>query len=403
MSINILLADDSITIQKVIGIIFGGDDYTVTVVDNGKAAVDKAIEIKPDVLLIDALMPGMSGYEVCEQIRAISELKTKPIILLTGSFEPFDEDKAKSCGADTFLSKPFESQQIVNKVAEMYELGKTRSSAAEIVEPVAPPPLPVEAFVAPAEEVASAPDDIWGAFTPPVETLDSHQEESEFTAVIEESEFKLEEPVVENAPVADQIGSEWVPVEEHTFEFEEDTLAELPAITQEAAGDKTESAFGEISFEEAPELESHDEAPVEEPSELESHGEVQAEETSELESHEESVAEPVVETAFTEKAMPEILASIPTFEDTGKADFVRSAAMSVIHPGPSIDSTTPAFEPVSASAVSPAEPVAMTEEQLRSAISLVSKDVIERIVWEIVPDLAEAMIKEAIRKIKEGQ
>ncbi len=389
MSINILLADDSITIQKVIGIIFGGDEYTVTVVDNGKAAVDKAIEIKPDVLLIDALMPGMSGYEVCEQIRAISELKTKPIILLTGSFEPFDEDKAKSCGADTFLSKPFESQQIVNKVAEMYELGKTRSSAAEIVEPVTPPPLPVEAFAAPVEEIASTPGDIWGAFTPPAETLESHQEESEFTAVIEESAFKLEEPVVEETPAADQIGSEWVPVEEHTFEFEEEALAELPAIDPETVDVKTESAFGDISFEEAPELESHEEAP--------------AEEAAELESHEEAVAEPVAETAFTEQAMPEILASIPTFEDTGKADFVRSAAMSVIHPGPSIDSTTPAFEPVSASAVSPAEPVAMTEEQLRAAISLVSKDVIERIVWEIVPDLAEAMIKEAIRKIKEGQ
>jgi CheY-like chemotaxis protein len=387
MSINILLADDSITIQKVIGIIFGGDEYTVTVVDNGKAAVDKAIEIKPDVLLIDALMPGMSGYEVCEQIRAISELKTKPIILLTGSFEPFDEDKAKSCGADTFLSKPFESQQIVNKVAEMYELGKTRSSAAEIVEPVTPPPLPVETFETPAEEVATAPNDIWGAFTPPVETLESHEEAPEFTTVEEEPEAKVEEPVVADA--VDQIGSEWVPVEEHTFEFEEDALAELPASDPEIADDKTESAFGEISFEEAPELESHEE--------------VQIEEAPELESHEEAVAEPVAETAFTEKAMPEILASIPTFEEDGKPDFVRSAAMSVIHPGPSIDSTTPAFEPVSASAALPAEPVALTEEQLRAAISLVSKDVIERIVWEIVPDLAEAMIKEAIRKIKEGQ
>jgi len=386
MSINILLADDSITIQKVIGIIFGGDEYSVTVVDNGRAAVDKAIEIKPDVLLIDALMPGMSGYEVCEQIRAISELKTKPIILLTGSFEPFDEEKAKSCGADSFLSKPFESQQIVNKVAEMYELGQSRSSAAKIVEPVMPPPLPAEPFAAPEEEVASAPNDIWGAFTPPAETLESHQELPEFTTVEEEPEAKIEEPVAEET--VDQIGSEWVPVEEHTFEFEEETLAELPGNVPESVDEKTESAFGEISFEETPELGSHEEAP-----ELESHEEA---------AFAEPAAEPIVETAFNEQAMPEILASIPTFEEDGKPDFVRSAAMSVIHPGPSIEPTTPAFEPVSASAVSSAEPVAMTEEQLRAAIALVSKDVIERIVWEVVPDLAEAMIKEAIRKIKEG-
>ena len=100
MSIKILLADDSITIQKVVGIIFGGEEYALTVVDNGKAAVEKARDLNPDVLLIDALMPGMSGYEVCEAVRATPPISTKPILLLTGSFEPFDEDKAKSCGAD---------------------------------------------------------------------------------------------------------------------------------------------------------------------------------------------------------------------------------------------------------------------------------------------------------------
>src|SRR5450631_4058708 len=134
MSIKILLADDSITIQKVIGIIFGSEEYSLTVVDNGKAAVEKALEIIPDILLIDALMPGMSGYEVCEQIRATPELAAKPILLLTGSFEPFDETKAKSCGADDFLSKPFESQQIVTKVRELVELGSSRTSAPAAAE-----------------------------------------------------------------------------------------------------------------------------------------------------------------------------------------------------------------------------------------------------------------------------
>ncbi len=130
MSIKILLADDSITIQKVIGIIFGGEGYSLTVVDNGKAAIDKAAETSPDVLLIDALMPGMSGYEVCETIRAIPALAQKPILLLTGSFEPFDESRAKTCGADDFLAKPFESQQIVTKVRELYVLGVSRIGAA---------------------------------------------------------------------------------------------------------------------------------------------------------------------------------------------------------------------------------------------------------------------------------
>src|SRR5512137_2706518 len=127
MSIKVLVADDSITIQKVIGIIFGGDEYSLTIVDNGKSAIDKAHEINPDILLIDALMPGMTGYEVSEAVRSTPALAAKPILILTGSFEPFDEEKAKKCGSDDFIAKPFESQQILAKVKELLELGATRA------------------------------------------------------------------------------------------------------------------------------------------------------------------------------------------------------------------------------------------------------------------------------------
>ena len=130
MSIKILVADDSITIQKVIGIIFGGDEYSLTVVDNGKAAVDKAREINPDILLIDALMPGMTGYEVAEAVRSTPSLAAKPILILTGSFEPFDEEKAKKSGADDFIAKPFESQHIITKVRELLEIGRSRAHSA---------------------------------------------------------------------------------------------------------------------------------------------------------------------------------------------------------------------------------------------------------------------------------
>ena len=179
MSIKILLADDSITIQKVIGIIFGGEEYSLTVVDNGKAAVEKALDIIPDILIIDALMPGMSGYEVCEQIRATPSLAAKPILLLTGSFEPFDETKAKNCGADDYIAKPFESQQIIAKVTELCELSASKSFAAGEAEteelPATPPALPAETeYIEHVEEVAHAeepetpaqPQDIWEAFTP---------------------------------------------------------------------------------------------------------------------------------------------------------------------------------------------------------------------------------------------
>ena len=93
MSSKILLADDSITIQKVIGIIFAGDEYELIIVDNGSAALVKALANTPDILLVDAVMPGMTGYEVCEEFRREPSLKHTPILLLTGAFEPFDEER----------------------------------------------------------------------------------------------------------------------------------------------------------------------------------------------------------------------------------------------------------------------------------------------------------------------
>jgi len=189
----------------VIGIIFGGEEYSLTVVDNGKAAIDRARDVSPDVLLIDALMPDISGYEVCEAIRATPALSQKPILLLTGSFEPFDEPRARNCGADDVLAKPFESQQIITRVKELYTLGISRASAASQPEP--PPAGPSATAALPGTSRGVSVDDIWGAFTPAME------------------------PPLAAAP--DTIGSEWAPAEERTFVLEEEA-AELPETTASA-------------------------------------------------------------------------------------------------------------------------------------------------------------------------
>ena len=328
MSIKILLADDSITIQKVVGIIFGGEEYSLTVVDNGKSAVEKARELNPDVLLIDALMPGMSGYEVCEAVRAIPALANKPILLLTGSFEPFDEDKAKKCGADDFLAKPFESQQIVTKVKELMELGSSSPAESTISEPAE---SAAEATVA---EEAPAANDIWDAFTEP--------EEAPAAAAVEEPA-----PVEAAAEVESATGSQWIPVEEETFAFEEKDAAEL--LEPAAEPSVEESMFGDVEFEAAP-------------------AEPEAEE-----------AAPVLEAPAVAVEPEEV-----EFEE------------------PALTVPEPAVAAVAAPVVA-AAPVEMSEEQLRAAIAGASREIVERIVWEIVPDLAEVMIREAIEKIKRGE
>lgn len=132
---RLLLADDSITIQKVVNLTFADEDIEVISVRNGDSAIDKFREDSPDLVLADVNMPGLNGYEICEKIKEIN--KNIPVILLVGSFEPFDEDRAKWVGADDYLTKPFQSiSQLVNKVTDLLNLEKQEViTDADIINP----------------------------------------------------------------------------------------------------------------------------------------------------------------------------------------------------------------------------------------------------------------------------
>jgi CheY-like chemotaxis protein len=95
MAKTLLLADDSVTIQKVVGISFANEDVTLLTVDNGDDAVSR---------------------EVCEAIKSDPELRDTPVLLLTGTFEAFDEERATRVGADGYITKPFEAQALVDQV-----------------------------------------------------------------------------------------------------------------------------------------------------------------------------------------------------------------------------------------------------------------------------------------------
>ena len=89
MSKTLLLADDSVTIQKVVGISFASEDVTLVTVDNGDDAITRARETQPDVILADVVMPGRNGYEVCEAIKSDPALRHVPVLLLTGTEPSF--------------------------------------------------------------------------------------------------------------------------------------------------------------------------------------------------------------------------------------------------------------------------------------------------------------------------
>src|SRR5579862_5883597 len=116
MPMNLLVADDSLTIRKVIGMIFATVDFQITTVDNGIEAIQKTRELRPDLVLADVVMPGKSGYEVCEALKADPATQGIPVMLLAGTFEAFDEGRAKAARADDHIMKPFESQALLDKV-----------------------------------------------------------------------------------------------------------------------------------------------------------------------------------------------------------------------------------------------------------------------------------------------
>lgn len=155
---RLLIADDSTTIRRVVQHTFRGTDIEVVAVDSGQQALEYVRRLVPDILLCDVLMPEMSGYEVLEQIKSDPATASVPVLLLTGAFEPFDEERAARGGAAGFLAKPFESRVLLARVEEVFAVsgpvGRSPDSRVdfadlaergdtEVDEPLGPlPPFP---------------------------------------------------------------------------------------------------------------------------------------------------------------------------------------------------------------------------------------------------------------------
>jgi len=140
MAKTILLADDSVTIRKIVELTFGGSEIRVLSVANGADAMQRLSHDTPDLVLADVVMPEPSGYEICRVVK--SSERPVPVVLLTGAFEPYDPERARECGADDHLVKPFESSVLMDKVRQLLE------------------PPPPEAEIETVEEVDSMAEEV---------------------------------------------------------------------------------------------------------------------------------------------------------------------------------------------------------------------------------------------------
>jgi CheY-like chemotaxis protein len=127
MSRTILLADDSVTIQKVVELTFLDEDFRVVSVGDGAEAIARLGELRPDLVIADVHMPGADGYEVAEAARR--ELPGAPVLLLVGTFEVFDAERAGRAGASGHLKKPFDSQEMLRRVKELFTAGAAPAPA----------------------------------------------------------------------------------------------------------------------------------------------------------------------------------------------------------------------------------------------------------------------------------
>lgn len=141
---KLLLADDSVTIQRVIELTFADEDVTVIAVGDGKQAIEQALAERPDIILADIGMPERDGYDVAAYIKNTPELAHIPVLLLTGAFEPIDEGRARAARCDGVLVKPFEPQMVINRVKDLIA-GKRPSAPGHT-----PPAIPVPTAAAPA-------------------------------------------------------------------------------------------------------------------------------------------------------------------------------------------------------------------------------------------------------------
>lgn len=239
---KLLLADPSASIRKVVELAFADENIEVSSTADAQAAMHKFIEIQPDIVLVDVELPGTSGYQICEMIKQDEATRDIPVLLIVGSFVPFDQDEAERVGADGFMTKPFHSvRDLVIRVNEA--LGREVSVPAGVPAAVSTPAS------TPMTETADIEDLYRSSFAVTAEieefdTLDDLLGDAGMDDdMIETSRPAIEDDVEEFVPIAQASQAESV----KDFEW---TPVETPA--RDAEPPKTERPAPKFVFEDTP-------------------------------------------------------------------------------------------------------------------------------------------------------
>ena len=124
MSKKILIADDEANIVRSLQFLMKREGFEVLVASDGEAALSLIATHRPDLVLLDVMMPKKSGFEVCQLVRANADWHGVKVVLLTAKGRDVDVEKGLAMGADTYITKPFATKELVAKVRGMLGLGE---------------------------------------------------------------------------------------------------------------------------------------------------------------------------------------------------------------------------------------------------------------------------------------
>jgi two-component system cell cycle response regulator len=128
---RILIADDNPQILELLEAYLEPLKATVTAAADGQAAVAAVEREQPDLILLDVMMPKRSGFEVCRMLKEDPRYRDIPIVMVTALNETGDEERARECGADDYLSKPVNKLELLDRVGSLLKVRRMKRAGAE--------------------------------------------------------------------------------------------------------------------------------------------------------------------------------------------------------------------------------------------------------------------------------
>lgn len=463
---KVLVADDSLTIQKVIELTFSEENYEVVSFSNGRDALDYLKNERADIILADVVMPELNGYELCREAKIL--YPTLPVILLTGTFEPFDKQKALEVKSDDAVIKPFDSQALIQKVEELTSkapiveekpMGEVKEVFPQEMTPPfessQPSPIPEEPSIEgllPEEQIEEKmPEKLLEepllAEIPveeqpfPMTSLESEQlletsppfpeqviqeqklEEEPQKEGILFSEEKVEEPLPQE-PIFEEKPFEEVPTEQIPIEEEKETISleeakeEVPFIEEKEEIPLVQETIPE------PKKEIFEEQYVppsmEEPAVLYEEPPSYEEPTIPFEEKEGRIPEleekSFLEKKYEEEKLPEFqyeekVEEVPLYEEKKelKEEKIEEVPLYEVPKEEKVEKIPQKTEEIQEVQKEEfkAAPTELTKAQIdeiaRKVVEYLSDEVVKQIAWEVVPELADLYIKQKIKELEEEE